>query len=269
MKAQENIARRGPVIWSNYETKLNQMDILFRFISHAFHNLSETKRREFVKGLKQEAEADTVRKVESLREVSKPGGIAEGIFDETSLLEFQDRHQKQIKSKYRPRTHTQYAEWVTDGMLSAEILFRVTVFEDFMKHVHANMLKGNPGILGLTDRSRTVTVADVFSPGFEQFKEKQICREVKKVDRESMSYRLDYFAMHLGIDLEEKRRWLIEISELRNKIAHGSPLEAVTKDDTTIPLAELQKQVANTLRDVMSAIFDKAQAKDTALFLKK
>jgi hypothetical protein len=269
MKTQENIARRGPVIWSNYELKLNQMDILFRFISHAFQNLSETKRREFVKGLKQEAETGIVRRMEKLRDLSKPGGVAEGTFDEKSLQEYHDRHQKQIKAKYRARTHTQYVEWVNDGMVSAEIVFRVTVFEDFMKHVHVNMLKANPAILGLTNKNRVVTFPEVFSPNFDKYKEGQICREVKEVDREPMKYRLDYFAKYLEINFDKKRLWLMEISDMRNKIAHGNPLDAITKEDTTIRLPELQKQVAKTLRDAMSITFDKGREKHPSYFLMK
>ncbi len=269
MKVQENIARRGPVIWSNYEMKLNQLDILFRFISHAFDNLSDTKRREFVRGLKQQAESDIVRTMEKMRELSKEGGILHGTFDETSIKEFHQRQQKKIKASYRGRTHTQYVEWVNDGMVSAEIVFRVTVFEDFMKHVHANMLKGNPAILGLTNKNRSATFPEVFSPNFDKYREGQICREVKEVDRESMKYRLDYFAKYLGISLDKKRQWLIEISDIRNKIAHGSPLEAITKEDTTIPLSDFPTTVAKTLRDAMSTTFDVGRKKHPSHFLQK
>ncbi len=269
MKAQENIARRGPVIWSNYEMKLNQLDILFRFISHAFQNLSEPKRRDFVRDLKQQEESKIIRQTEKMREFSKEVGILHGAFDEATIKEMQAHQQKKIKANYRGRTHTQYVEWVNDGMVSAEIVFRVTVFEDFMKHVHANMLKGNPAILGTTNKNRSATFPEVFSPNFDEYKEGQICREVKEVDRESMKYRLDYFARYLGINLDKKRQWLLEISDIRNKIAHGSPLEAITKEDTTIPLTELQPCVAKTLRDAMSTTFDAGRNKHPSYFLTK
>ena len=110
-----NIARRGPVNWSNYEMKLNQLDILFRFISHAFDNLSETKRRDFVRSLKQQAESDIVRKMEKMRELSKEGGILHGTFDETTIKEMQARQRKKVKASYRGRTHTQYVEWVNEA----------------------------------------------------------------------------------------------------------------------------------------------------------
>jgi hypothetical protein len=269
MKAQENIARRGPVVWSNYEMKLNQLDILFRFISNAFDNLSETKRRDFVRSLKQQAESEIVRTMEKMREFSREGGILHGTFDETAIKEMQARQQKKVKASFRGRTHTQYVEWVNDGMVSAEIVFRVTVFEDFMKHVHANMLIGNPSILGLTNKKRSVTFPEVFSPNFDKYREGQICREVKEVDRESMKYRLDYFAKHLGISLDKKAQWLVEISDIRNKIAHGSPLEAITNEDTTIPLSEFPTTVAKTLRDSMSTTFDAGKKKHPSHFLLK
>ena len=163
----------------------------------------------------------------------------------------------------------QYAEWVNDGMVSAEILFRVTIFEDFLKHIHANILRGNPAILGSANKNRTASYADVFSTPFEQFKEKEICREVKEVDRESMKYRLDYFAKHLGIDFKKERQWLIEISDIRNKIAHGKPLEAITKDDTTIPLPDIQNTVAKTIYAAMLTAFNMGKSKHPAYFLMK
>ena len=84
-----------------------------------------------------------------------------------------------------------------------------------------------------------------------------------------MKYRLDYFAKHLGIDFKKERQWLIEISDIRNKIAHGKPLEAITKDDTTIPLPDIQNTVGRTIHDAMHAAFNMGKSKHPAYFLLK
>lgn len=269
MKKQENIAKRGPVIWAQYELKLDQLDILFKFVLHAFLHLSEAKRKEFVQGLKLEAESEIVDKLEKLRAMRAAGGIFKETIDDQLIESFQKSQKKKVRANYRGKNHTQYAEWVNDGMISAEILFRVTIFEGFLKHVHAVMLKADSKIFTSAKPKRQTTYDEVFSGPFDEFKEQQICREVEELDRQSMEQRLDYFAKHLGIDFDKKRKWLIELSDLRNKIAHGRPLDAITKDDTTIPLPGIQAAIGTIIRDGMKFTFDKGRQKHPHEFLTK
>jgi hypothetical protein len=256
MKTVENITKRGPVVWAEYEVKLDQLDILFKFVLHAFLNLSETKRKEFVKALKLEKEFAIAERVEMLRKLSASGGIFKEAFDETTIKEYHKNQNKKARASFRAKSHTQYLEWVMDGMISAEILFRVTMFEDFLKHVHAAALSANTKIFASARPSRQIACEQVFSVSFNQFKEQQICREVEELDRQSMEQRLDYFAKHLGIDFDKKRKWIIEISDIRNKIAHGNPLQAITKEDTSLPLDGIQGAIAKIIRDVMHFSFE-------------
>src|SRR5213080_844620 len=123
MKPVENIARRGPVVWAEYEVKLDQLDILFKFVLHAFLNLSEAKRKEFVKALKLDKEFAIAEQVERLRQLSASGGIFKEAIDETTIKEYQSHQNKKVRAAFRAKSHTQYLEWVMDGMISAEILF--------------------------------------------------------------------------------------------------------------------------------------------------
>src|SRR5439155_5378114 len=108
------IAKRGPVLWSQYELKLDQLDILFQFVLHAFLHLSEAKRKEFVQGLKLEAESAIVEKLEKLRALRAAGGVFKEAIDERLIQDFQKHQQKKVRANYRGKTHTQYAEWVND-----------------------------------------------------------------------------------------------------------------------------------------------------------
>jgi hypothetical protein len=155
-----------------------------------------------------------------------------------------------------------------DGSVQG-VLFRVTILEDFLKHVHAAMLSADTKIFASAKPKRPTTYEEVFSGSFEQFKEQQICREVEELDRQGMEQRLDYFAKHLGIDFDKKRKWLVEISDIRNKIAHGSPLDAITKEDTTIPLPGIQGAIATIIRDAMQFAFDKGRTNHPRHFLPK
>lgn len=242
---KENIAKRGPVIWAEYESKLNQLDILFRFVQCAFSNLSETKRQNFVKSLKKQQESHIAKKIEKLREFKLEGIIPD----------YQDYALKKIKGYFRSKAHTQYAEWVSDGMTSSEILFRVTIFEDFLKHVHAVILKANSSVFSSASPTKTANYEEIFSESFDNFKEQQICREVEELDRQGMKLRLEYFAKHLGIDLSKLRESLIEISDIRNNIAHGNPLQAIVRDKPILPLDDIQKAVAETIKKAMSITF--------------
>jgi len=240
------------VIWEQYKQKLNELDILFRFVEYGFQNLSERKRRNFVESLKCQDESKAAERMEMLRKV--PG------VDEELLSEIQTREQKKRKAAFRSRNHTQYAEWVSDGMTSAEVLFRVTVFEDFLKHVHAAILDANPQILAASNPKRQIDLKDIFSHSFGDFKDSQICREVEQLDRHKMSQRIEYFATHLGIDFAKQGKHLIEIAEIRNKIAHRNPLRAVTKDDTTLPLKGIQGAISNRIKRAMSFAFEKGRS---------
>jgi hypothetical protein len=255
MKTRENIAKRGPVIWAEYESKLDQLDILFKFVLHAFNALSESKRKDFVRGLKLEKEGAMAKGLEKLRKLSETDATFREAFDEDSFLKYQ---KKKLRAGFRSRTHTQYAEWVVDGMVSAEVLFRVTVFEDFMKHAHAVVLGANTAILSKARPSRQASFAEIFD-SFDSFREQQICREVEELDRQSMEQRLEYFGKHLNIELGKHKTSLIEIADIRNKIAHGKPLVAITKDDTTLPLAGFQGTIAKIIRDAMARVFFEAE----------
>jgi hypothetical protein len=255
MKTRENIAKRGPVIWAEYESKLDQLDILFKFVLHAFNGLTESKRKDFVRGLKLEKEGAMAKGLEKLRKLGETDTTFREAFDEESFLKYQ---KKKLRAGFRSRTHTQYAEWVIDGMVSAEILFRVTVFEDFMKHAHALVLGANTSILSNARPSRQASFAEIFG-SFDTFKEQQICREVEELDRQSMEQRLDYFGKYLGIELGKHKSPLIEIAGIRNKIAHGKPLVAITRDDTTLPLPGIQGTIAKIIRDSMKSVFFEAE----------
>jgi hypothetical protein len=269
MKKRENIAKRGPLIWAQYELRLDQLDILFGFVLHAFKELSKRKKENFVKGLKLQKQVATAERLEKLLKLQALADPSREVWDDKFTQEFREREQRKTRDAFRSRTHTQYAEWVTDGMVSAEILFRVAVFEDFLKHLHAEALSANPKVFADASPKKQAAYGDIFSNSLASFVEQQICREVEELDREGMEKRLDYFSRHLGIDLGKHRNPLLEISEIRNKIAHGKPLEAITKDDTTLPLQGIQKSVAKTIRAAMKLAFDKAESKDHQRFLRK
>ena len=253
MKSQENIAKRGPVIGKEYEEKLNQLEILFTFIRYAVGTLSNTKREEFVRSLKNQEIERTKKRWDNLR------GDFEGI---ECIFEYErERSEKEVTKKYRGEKHAQYAEWVNDGMISAEILFRITVFEDFLKHVHAAILDADPSILASAEPLKSSTYKDIFAEAFDQYKEQQICRAVEELNRQGMKKRLNYFKEHLQIDFASNRERLIEISDIRNTIAHRHSLEAITKGDTSIPLKELQTTVATVIRSSMGLAFQKGKTK--------
>jgi hypothetical protein len=265
MKAHENIARRGPVIWQQYKQKLNELEILFRFVEYGFQNLSIPKRMKFVKGLKSQDESEAAKRMEILRKLP---GLEDGV--RAVILDAVQTHQQmKRKTAFRSRTHTQYAEWVSDGMTSAEVLFRVTVFEDFLKHVHAAMLDANTRIFCALKTDRQIGLKDIFSESFEDFKDNQICREVEQLDRKNMRQRIEYFANYLGIDFADEGQYLIEIAEIRNKIAHGNPLLALTRDDTTLPLKGIQRTISNKIKGAMEFAFDKGQSAYPRNFLDK
>lgn len=269
MRKQENIARREPVVWSRYENKLDQVDILFHFISYALEHLSRPKRKEFVKSLKQEKEIALAKSLEKLRRLTEIDPSLSEILGTSFDKDFEQNQRKKIKANYLSKTHTQYAEWVNDGMVSAKILFFVTIFEDFLKHVHAATLNADTKILASSKPKRQSTYDEIFLDSFEQFKTQQICREVEELDKQGMEKRLDYFAQHLQIDFGKERIWLEEISYIRNKIAHGNPLEAITKEDTTMPLENIQTTITKIIREAMRFAFDKGQSKHPRHFLLK
>ncbi|HUD48400.1 MAG TPA: hypothetical protein VMR33_16320 [Candidatus Baltobacteraceae bacterium] len=264
MKAHENIATRGPVIWEQYKQKLTELEIVFRFVEYGFQNLSVPKRRNFVKHLKSQDESKLAERMEMVR-LKVPG-----ISDEF-LEEHQTRQRLKIKAAFRSRTHTQYAEWVSDGMTSAEVLFRVTVFEDFLKHVHASILRASPKILSASNSNskRSIALKEIFSLPFEDFTDNQICHAVEQLDRQRMSQRIEYFAKYLGIDFASQGKYLIEISEIRNKIAHGNPLQALTQDYTTLPLKGIQGTISNKIKSAMQFAFEQGRSAYPRNFLDK
>ena len=71
MEVQENIARRGPVIWAEYEAKLDHLDILFSFVGHVFERLSDSKRKGFLRLLKLDAESSNLERIARLRVLSE------------------------------------------------------------------------------------------------------------------------------------------------------------------------------------------------------
>ena len=266
MKVQENITRRGAVVWAQYELKLNQLDILFHFVAHAFQYLSEAKKKEFVEGMKLKELSAIWEKVDRMLELREKGVLTDEVMDEAAIREFRERQEKKLKARFRRKTHMQYAEWVNDGMSSAEILFRVTILEDFLKHTHAAMLNADTKIFAAAKPKRTITCEEVFAGSLEQFKAEQICREVADLDRQSMKQRVEYFAKHLDIDFGKNSECLIELSDIRNKIAHGNPLETITMEDTTLPLHDLQGTVGKIVRDAMKLAFEKGRAKHPRYF---
>jgi len=254
MKNQENIAKRGTVVLAEYERKLRHLDILFHFVRYAFMQLSEAKKRAFVKVLKSEEEAIVAGQMEELLELGREVGISDD--DNKRMIQpFRKSELRKVRANNRSKTHAQYVEMINDGMTSAEILFRVTIFEDFLKHVHATMLSADTKIFASARPQRESIYEEIFSKSFEEFKEQQICREVEELDRQSMKQRLVYFKKHLKIDFGDKGKLLIEISGIRNKIAHGNPLEAITKEDTTILLKGIQAQFATIIRDAIQHAF--------------
>jgi hypothetical protein len=261
MEVQENIARRGPVIWAEYEAKLDQLDILFSFVGHAFEKLSDSKRKDFLRLLKLDAESSNLERIATLRVLSEKADCVREAIDNGLIEHIQKKHQQLMKNKFRSKNPKQYAEWVADGMVSAGILFRVTILEDFLKHAHAAILKEDTKILSCVCPDRPSTNREIFSNSFEQFKERQICREVDDVDKRRIGQRIDYFTKYLRVDLGENRKELIEISNIRNNIAHQNPLAAITKDDTTLPLENIQHTVANIIRSAMHSVFTQGMAK--------
>ena len=149
-------------------------------------------------------------------------------------------------------------------MISAEILFRVTIFEDFLKHVHAAILNAEPTILASANPKKSRTYKDMFSRSFDQFKEEQICCEVEEL--KGMAKRLNYFGKHLRIDFGNYRKPLIEISGVRNRIAHRHPLEAIAPGETSIPLDDLQRSVATAIRASMRLVFQKGRSEYPGYF---
>lgn len=258
MKKQDNVARLGPVSWTQYRLKLSQLDVLFKFVMYAFEHLSSSKREGFVRRLKQSEQTTIAQSAEQLRKLKEHEAF-KAVLDDKFIESFEKTRTAALRRQFRIRTHTQYAEWVRDGLISAEILFRFTMFEGFLKHVHAAILHDNPKLFSTVRPKREATYKEIFADSFERFKEQQICREVSELDNVGMKNRLDYFAEHLLIDLREYREALIEISDLRNKIAHGNPLEAITTDDTKLPLKGIQDEVAKVIAGAMSAAFKKAQ----------
>jgi hypothetical protein len=262
---KENITKRGPVLWSHYEQRLQELDILFRFVRCAFDNLSETRRKGFVKELKFEEEAEHLKWIQGARAVTNLPMSRE---DFEKVMRLVEEHQrKDRRAKYRGRTHTQYGEWVVDGMTSAEILFRFTIFEDFLKHTHGAILQADTSILarigaGNTEKKqkpKTATYVEIFSGPFQEFAETLINEEVNGQDYAGIERRLEYFK-NLGIDLTRWRNDLTVISDIRNKIVHGNPLEAITTDDVKhLPLENIQTEVAKILKEVMKFAFEKAQ----------
>jgi hypothetical protein len=121
--------------------------------------------------------------------------------------------------------------------------------------------------LSASNPKRSVELKDIFSESFEDFKDNQICREVEQLDRQNMRQRIEYFANYLGIDFAGEGKYLIEIAEIRNKIAHGNPLQAVTKDDTTLPLKGIQRTISNKLKSAMNCAFDQGQSAYPQKFL--
>ena len=269
MTNKQNITRRGPVVWAEYELKLDQLDILFRFISHAFVNLPATKRKAFVQELKSQAESETAKQMERFSKLRKLGGVLEEVIDENFLQNFQDREKKKTRVSYRDKSHAQYVEWVNDGMISAEILFRVTILEDYLKHVHAAFLLADSAILAKPKPNKNATYDAIFSKPFDQFKEQLICDEVAELDRQKMAERLKYFKTYLGVDFGKNSNFLIEISNLRNKLAHESPLYVITTDDTTLALPGIQGSIGKIVRDTMQLAFVRGKIKHPRNFLDK
>src|SRR6267154_6698160 len=111
MKKQENIAMREPVVWEQYKLKLDQLDILFLFVMCGFLDLSEAKRKKFVRELKLKEQKEITETMEKLRELSK-SGILKDVYDEKDIQDIERSQQKKVGANYRSKTHTQYAEWV-------------------------------------------------------------------------------------------------------------------------------------------------------------
>lgn len=262
METDENIARRGPVIWADYEAKLECLDILFRFVGYAFgaEGLSEAKRKGFLKLLKSNAASSDNEKLERLRARSEKEPVIREFLD-SSNEDIQKKNQQKLKNNFRSGNPKQYTEWVTDGMVSAEILFRITILEDFLKHAHAVILIDDTKLLTRVCPDRSSTNEEIFSGSYEQFKDRQICREVDELDRRGMRQRIVYFKKNLGIDAGKNCNELIEISKIRNNIAHRNPLAVITKDDTALPLENIQRTVAKIIRNAMHTVFVQGMVK--------
>ncbi len=167
-------------------------------------------------------------------------------------------------------------------MRSAEILFRFTVFEEFLKHVQELALRSDLSILSKKPHAdKQAKYSDIFSNGYESFTEFVLAREIQQLEYAPFKDKADYFKTNFTIEIPHLKE-LSVIKKLRNKIAHGNPIEAITVEDVSeqktdqtkspgkilFPLDDVEERIASFLSKSMRSIFEQAAKRYPKVFLR-
>lgn len=117
-----------------------------------------------------------------------------------------------------------------------QLIIMLALFETFMKDIHREVLRQNPGLL---NPGRKVPIGRVLSEGLNSVVEEEIAREVHGLDRKTVEDRCEYFKSRLSIDWSFDNTMpplLKEVLESRNAILHENPDLEVSEFDLTIAM---------------------------------
>ena len=120
-----------------------------------------------------------------------------------------------------------------------QLIIQVALFETFMKDIHREVLRRNPGLI---NPDKKVSIGRIVSEGLNSIIEEEIEREVHGLDRKSIEERCEYFKSRLAIDWSFDGTVLPPIKavlESRNAILHEKPDLEVTEIELTLGMSIL------------------------------
>lgn len=117
-----------------------------------------------------------------------------------------------------------------------QLIIIVALFEAFMKDIHREVLRQNPGLL---NSDRKVSIGRILGEGLNSVVEEEIAREVHGLDRKTIEERCEYFKNRLSIDwsFNDTMPPLLKYAlESRNAILHENPDLEISESDVTVAM---------------------------------
>lgn len=203
---------------SKYWESMQRLELQFRYMRWALKEMpAKLKKKFFIEEGKERSKL-----VDGIRE-RFPAEFPQ--FESIGPQLFKTWKQMERK-KFSPSNLHHYEQFLADNLNQSELLLLVAAFETFMKEIHRSLLAAAPEkVFGNPKSDRTVLLRDVFKPGFRFLEQSEFMRglieqEIRRVDRESLEIRADYFKKKFGIDWAVDLKRLAPIYAKRHAISH-------------------------------------------------
>lgn len=210
------------VSWDDFFERIAQLRTQFRLAETAIQGWGQSQEM-----LEKFAQNSLVELRDMIRERTESNDSGKGwIFtDEARINDYLQSVQVATSQKITE---------VKERLRQYEYILLVTLFENFLKTVHRKILETNRELL---KPDRKIELGRLVIEGEEDILAKEVEREVRSLDRETIQKRADYFRHRLKIDWTFSGR-IIPTAEsvitLRNTILHEDPDRKVRGIDLEI-----------------------------------